>query len=253
MKILAYFFRHHKMRGLGRWFFVKVLFTGIMATWMLTSCLDNENVTPSILGDVYYTVRTTAQDTLYALGFRLYANAGMDSVSVISNSQPDQAIRLQPDPSDPFYFYLDPDETDFNPEIPTQDFYYFNVYFTDGGTATASDYLVEEFIYPVSSITIDFLVDTHSVLVAWAGTYGAAAYLIRILDEEGNPVYYSPAISAGSADYTVSKGDSGWMDGYSPENGSLLTFEIMAYQYEFENTSQLQSVSIAQQTVTWQE
>jgi len=224
----------------------KVLMGTIIA-FLLVSCNDDDPI-PEMDGDVYYLSRVIEQDTVYALGFQVASNVEMVSVSAASTYYP--AVNLEMSYSS--YFYYDPNDAEYTPEVPYPDNFVFTAQLLGGEVLSASDQLQNDYLDPVEIVSAEFQ-GGGSLLAAWNETEGAEYYQIRLLDQSRNVVYLSQGLSGQTNSYTISTGSSEWTDGYTPENEELLTFEIMAFLYDSTNSSgKLQSAAITSLSLNWQ-
>jgi len=223
---------------------------GIMIVFFLASCNDDDNNTvPDATGDVYYLSRSTDQDTVFALGFQIISNVDMASVSAEPVSQPELNFNLVMSYS--YYFYYYPDEDEYTTAVPSPDYFYFNVQLSNGETFSVTDQLYSNYLNPVKIVSSNFQ-SPGSLLVEWDETEGAELYQIRMLDENSDVVYQSQSISDQTTSYNVTLGNGEWLDGYTPGADEVLTLEVVAYLYDNMDMGTLQSASIADTKLNWQ-
>lgn len=220
---------------------------GIMFAFLLASCMDDDDVTPEMAGDVYYLAKATEQDTVYALGFQAASNVDVVSVYAESAYYPYVSLVM----SYSTYFYYDPDEYEYMPGVPSPDNFVFTAQLSSGETLSASDQLQAAYLDPVEIVSAEFQ-GSGTLLAAWNGTEGAEYYQIRMLDQSGNVVYLSEGLSSSATSYTITAGNGEWAGGYSPSTGEVLTLEVVAYLFDYPDTSKYQSLSMADTTVEWQ-
>jgi hypothetical protein len=229
--------------------FFNRLWPAILISLVISSCLDID-FTTSVEGDVYYHVKSTGQDTLFAIGARAVSNVGMNSVSVTSESNPDLSFDLNQDENSNFYFYYEPSDTEFSSEVPTPGNYHFDIQLADKDFE-ALDQLHETYIFPAEITSVDIQFDALLIIANWNKPEGAESFIISVANEDGELVFVSQNLPDQTTTYSIDIGGGSW-SGENPQVGDTFTVNVTALHYDG-TSSRFQSISIASSELTWQE
>ena len=213
---------------------------------------DNEEIVATATGDAFLVTRIAAQDTVYGLALHGFGNKSFSAVSVTDDNGTKYGLTSYGGYT--YEYYSETDETDFTTELPTLGSYNFSFSFQTGESGTDVDELTGNVIYPVAITSCEFNTSDSRIELEWTNAEdNAGYYVISLQKPDGTVVFISQALDGSKTSSNISESTSGWMNDETPESEMTYTVVINAYMYEDDKEVDLniQSKSIAEQTVVW--
>jgi hypothetical protein len=225
----------------------------------LVSC-EKEEIAFDSTADVFVIVKLQSAgaeiDTVYGIALHVFANKPMQTVTANLESDPEISYTLNAYDNYPYDFYFETDENEFTPTMPELGNYMFDVIAqTTGETATLSDGLLEDIIYPAENFVCAYDTEEDEMKVTWNEIDDVDYLIVRMYDEDGGMVFSSAAITNGNTvEYTFDAAKAGWLNGKSPVDGEGYLIRLDAYSFEpGKSDLDLQAKAMNFQNVTWGE
>jgi hypothetical protein len=131
----------------------------------------------------------------------------------------------------------------------------FDVLAQSGETATLSDELLDDLIYPAENFVCAYDTEKDEMKMAWDEIDDVDYFVVRMYDEDGGMVFSSASITNGNTvEYNFNAAKTGWLSGKSPVDGQGYVIRLDAYSFEpGKSDLDLQAKSMNFQNVTWGE
>ena len=214
----------------------------------LASC-ENEEVVPQAYSDAFIITKMDGENAVHGLFLHTYSN--LPIASVVAKDESNQTHTLGAYNSYDYEFYWETDADEYTEELPRIGAYDFTVNLKNQEVLTNTETLTSSVIEPVEISACTYNTTNNRIEVTWAQSTDADYIVVILRDPEGNAVYYGSAL-VGTV-VTANITTSGWLSGYTPEDGETYTVEVNVFMLENSDSDFLQSKAISSQTVVWGE
>ena len=233
---------------------IQVVFSILLLT--LVSC-GPEEIIFDPASDAFLVVKTIDNnnqiDTVYGLALHVFANKGIQSVQATPNDGSGISYELSAFDGYPYdFFYQTPDD-EFSTTMPFVGDYSFDIIAQSDETATMSDRLLDDVIYPTDTLESSYDNQTSGTVLTWNKIEDADYIVIKMFDTSKNLMFNSSAIKGTKTEFAFGTSTAGW-SGSFPSSGTNYLVEMDAYMYEPGQTGvNIQAKSINFKNITWGE
>lgn len=237
----------------GRNFFYAIIL--LAAPLMMTSCNDDEPEAFEALADVYYISQMSDGELQYGTYYYAYGNGPINSVTVTLPGGDE--VELDESFNTGTTWANEPDSADFSSDLPEEGNFLFNVVSENGESLQVTEMLeVDSLAIPAFTKT-EYGDNTFGYSLEWNDVEGADAYLVRIIDEDGEIIYNSYTINGDVNEYEMLQETTGYWD-ESPSANETYTFQILAYSFDDDADASnyvynIQQISMGETTIVWGE
>lgn len=222
----------------------------------LVSC-EKEDIALDATADSFIIVKTVETDEgpeyRYGLALHVFANKPMRTVTAGPENDAAVSYPLEAYGGYAYDFYTQTADDKFSASLPYVGNYLFAVSAQTGETASLSDKLLDELIYPTDSLKAAYDATAQEMKITWNKIDDADYFKVKMFDADEKLVFNGPAIVPGTTkEYKFKSTTSGWASGKSPVNGAQYVIELNAYLYEpGKKDLDLQAKTINFKNVTW--
>lgn len=207
---------------------LSIISIAILAT-MFTSCDESDDITPTVLGDVYVKVKTISDKTQYALYAYTYANVAIKSASITQPSDEVITLKVVENQTNVFSNFTNTDEL-YSDVIPTKGDYAFSVQTTDDVDFNIIDVLSDD-IASVPVISSATLVDSE-ITVEWAEATNVDYYILRFVDVDNKEIFTTDYLPTTTLTKTITSDIEGWSTNKSMDDA----VKVLVMALKFENS-----------------
>lgn len=234
---------------------LKSLTAIFISSVLLTSCLgDPEPVVLDAAADVFIQKIVENDSELYGLGFVVYGNKGLESVTV--KNPDDKSWTLKKESSAEHIFYLFPGEEDYSETMPETGDYEFTVKSTqeDEAALVIKDKLETK---TLDALVIDSVkIENSRLELYWQSVKDADEYVVRLYDSSENLIYLSPELDKNAKDYKFGTSDQGWLSSERFKDDETYRAEVRAVLYQdganiYNKAYSVQFISIGKEEIVW--
>lgn len=234
---------------------LKSLTVIFISSVLLTSCLgDPEPVVLDAAADAFIQKIVKNDTELYGLGFVVYGNKGLESVTV--KSPDEKSWSLKKESSADHIFYLFPDEEDYSETMPETGDYEFTVKSTqeDEAALVIKDKLETK---TLNAMVIDSVkIENSRLELYWQLVKDADEYVVRLYDSSENIIYISSEINKDVKSYKFGASDQGWLSSDRFKDGQTYRAEVRAVLYQdganiYNKAYSVQFISIGREEIVW--
>lgn len=219
---------------------------------MLTSCLNDKNYEQTAYGDVFIKAVQLNDSTVgYQLQLYAYSWSEMKSVSVVA--QKDSEVYVL-DTIDYKYTYAwRPAETNYLPQAPAEDKYFFEILYEDGTEQVVTDYLSASVILPPKIKKLLWNEENKSIEVEWEAVPNTHLYSVTLIDNTERIVYETELLDRTINKYHINQFSYGWYNNRKPTQTSTYKVVVNAFLFEpIASTFDIQCMAINNLgSVTW--
>ena len=238
----------NRMKNFGKILTIFLIGTGIFA------CNDDDNSAPfEVIGDVYVIKRTINDEVKYANSYVAWGNQPMSLAEVTTP----QGIKITLDPADnALYTYAkEPNLDEYSTAAPVEGNYQFQVINEDIPHQSVD--LLDFDNMAFTTIT-SAEVTNQQLSVDWETNENAEAYVIRLIDEDGEIAFLSqtlPIQITSLQEIGIGTSTGAWQE--TPEVGDVYNLELLTFRFEDDAnnsniTYHIQEIVITEQEITWQ-
>jgi hypothetical protein len=227
-----------------------IVMVTVLMTVLMSSCNKTEDMATGA-GDVLIVAKQSGANTVYGISLYAYTLSSFTSVSAVSSADPDKTYTLKSNQGYKTSFYYETPDSDYTTIQPAAATYTFSATFENGVHQTFQNVLTDK-VLPIPNFEIcNYDTIQHVLNIEWTWINDASSYAINILD--GSKVIFTSLELANTLrTYSVSAIGSGWATGCIPQSGKPYTVRLFAHLYEpGGGVYNMQSISIADRTVTW--
>jgi len=208
------------------------LLSGIFLMFGIFSCTkENEETLFEAVGDVYYFSKIVENKKVTALAFYAYGNKAI--ISAMVSLPNDEELSLEGSLENSFTVFNEPNESDFSNDYPEEGIYTFDLLSKDEDNLQSSDELKIENLEIPEITEIRYESNDFSYDVEWNSDDLVDAYLIKMLDSEGEIIFTSNLLDTGESSYILIYGDAGAWE-TEIVIGSTYTIQLFAFIYDAE-------------------
>ncbi len=219
-----------------------------VAALVLVSCASEE-IPTTVYSDAFIISKNISGVQRYGLALHAYSNKSLQAVSVKSPSGTSYSLTQVSSYSNEFYY--EDAQADYTVDLPETGTYTFTVTPAADDAVTDGNILAGDAITPVEFTTCEYDSDNTRITLEWELVDDISYSVVRLIDSDGNIVYYSDTLSSTKENANVTT--SNWVSGYSPVVGETYTVELHCFLQEDDDTSALESKAITTQEVVWGE
>lgn len=211
----------------------------------LVSCNKQSSPDYTTTMDVFSHTTVYNNDTVHGIVYSLITLAQAASVEV---QTPDgQTVPLDSYQGSSYSFYKQTPDSLMTSTIPVAGTYTFSISFSDGMTATDTNDLTSDFLYPPHIITAEYQADQSQVYLKWDKVADADGYQLKIYSGD-NVIDGIQPFAAGTSKDTVELTIS--TSKYSNYLPGTLRFEVIALKFETSAYINIQTISTASRNVS---
>jgi len=211
----------------------------------LVSCNKKSRPDYTTTVDVFSHTTVYNNDTVHGIVYSVITLAQAASVEV---QTPDgQTVPLDSYDGTGYSYYKQTPDSLMTSTVPVPGTYTFSVNFSDGMTATDTNDLTTDFLYPPHILTAEYQADQNQVFLKWDKVADADGYQIKIFD--GDQQIYNIAPFSGSAgqDTFQMAIPVSVIQNYVP---ATLKFEVIALKFETSAYINIQTISNTNRDIT---
>jgi hypothetical protein len=222
---------------------------------LLTMASCNEDETPfDATTDVLTWTRYDSEGNLeYGNAYYVFANKSMADVSVKTTDN--KTITLAPNAGSKATFYKEADDKDYSKTPPSIGTYSFDILTSNNEEVKMTDQLESSFAAPVNITKANIKDDVLDL--EWDDAAKAQAYFFnikKISDDTETQLFFTRSLLQETS-YSINTFDLS-PQLKTPSEGEEYIIEVRAYKFEsnveVNLTSNIQSVSFAKATITWE-
>ena len=220
----------------------------------MLSCNDDDNVEAfDVIGDVFTTTRMINGEAQYALSYYAYGNQPMSAAKVTTPDSDE--FSLEAANSLENTWSKDAELDDFSTDLPFEGIYLFDVLHQD--VPHEANDILEFYELPFTLIVSLDMID-QVLTVEWETNDDAEAYMIRLINDDGEAIFGSALLSPNATELPVAVGNASgtWAAGY-PNVGDNYDLELHAFTFdadagELDFSYHIQEITITEEEVTWE-
>lgn len=239
------------MSGKNFWYAFILLALAVVTT----SCNDDEEEAFEALADVYYINKMADGEMLHGVYYYAYGNKAIESVNVTTPGG--ESFVLEQSFNLGTTLASEPDSADYTATLPEEGNYLFDITGKNGEVTQVNE-MLELSLLPIPEFTqISYNSFNYGYDVEWDDVEAADAYLVRILDEEGNAVFNSYTVNEDVNEYEIVQSANGYWD-KTPHDNQVYYFQILAYTFDegADNSNfvyNIEQISLGETQVVWGE
>lgn len=206
----------------------------------LVSCNKKSSPDYTTTVDVFSQTTVYNNDTVHGIVYSVITLAPAASVEV---QTPDgQTVPLDSYDGSGYSYYLQTPDSLMTSTVPVPGTYTFSVNFNDGMTATDTNDLTSDFLYPPHITAAEYKASSSGVYLKWDEVANADGYQVKVFS--GDTQVYNIAPFSGVTELTI---PTSYVSGYVP---GTLRFELIALKFESSAYTSIQTISTANRDVT---
>ncbi|GET26894.1 hypothetical protein [Prolixibacter sp. NT017] len=211
----------------------------------LASCNKKSKPDYTTTVDVFSQTKVYNNDTVHGIVYSAITLASAASVEV---QTPDgQTVPLDSYDGSGYSYYLQTPDSEMTSTVPVPGTYTFSVNFSDGMTATETNDLTSEFLYPPHITIAEYQADASSVHLKWDKVANADGYQVKVFSGD-TQVYNIAPFAGGAGQDTVELSiPTSYLSGYVP---GTLKFEVIALKFETSAYTSIQTISTTDREIT---
>ena len=204
------------------------------------SCNTKSSPDYSTTVDVFSQTTVYNNDTVHGIVYSVITLTPAASVEV---QTPDgQTVPLDSYDGSGYSYYKQTPDSLMTSSVPVAGTYTFTVNFSGGMTATDTNTLTSDFLYPPHIVTAEYQSSTGGVYLKWDAVTNADGYQIKVFS--GDTQVYNIAPFSGSTEITI---PTSYLSNYVP---GTLKFEIIALKFESSAYTSIQTISTTNRNIT---
>ena len=233
--------------------FLLGIFIFVLAAMGLSSC-NNDDLQADMAVDVFTVTRWGADSTIiYGLALHDYGNKDLSKVTVTGPSGTQYSLSSYMGLT--YDFYQEPDSELFSKTMPATGNYTFDATFSSGETLEDEDVLNTSVLQPAKITSFEFDADTVRFELHWKPVEDADYYVVDLYDGDGDIVFNGSLAASSSSSLlsgSITAASEGWLNDYSPVNGTKYKVSVQSYAYQNSTSSfYIKAKSIADAWAVW--
>jgi len=210
----------------------------------LASCNKKSSPDYTTTVDVFSQTKVYNNDTVHGI---VYSAITLASAASIEVQTPDgQTVPLDSYDGSGYSYYLQTPDSEMTSTVPVSGTYTFTVNFSDGMTATETNDLTSEFLYPPHILAAEYQGDAGRVYLKWDQVANADGYQVKVFSGD-NQIYNIAPFDGGTQSTIELPIPTSYISSYVP---GTLKFEVIALKFETSAYTSIQTISTTDREIT---